>query len=149
MHTPVWLKLVRKLVRIKVACTICYWWTGGRNAERRARVSDGDEWGRGVRQAEAGPGASHVDEHEGNSSPKRSIEGTTLTRSPNYLQRQHFRPYEWSKLLSVLLQQHGNPREMVVEPRAAAAVGQSGLMSLYEAMFSQYGVKIAQVIKWT
>lgn len=35
---------------------------------------------------------------------------------------------------------------MLLEPRAAAAVGQSGLMSLYEAMFSQYGVKIAQVI---
>nr|CAH7739757.1 unnamed protein product [Callosobruchus chinensis] len=32
------------------------------------------------------------------------------------------------------------------EPRAAAAVGQSGLMSLYDAMFSQYGVKIAQVL---
>ena len=34
---------------------------------------------------------------------------------------------------------------MAIEPRAAAAVGQSGLMSLYDAMFSQYGVKIAQV----
>lgn len=33
----------------------------------------------------------------------------------------------------------------MVEPRAAAAVGQSGLMSLYDAMFAQYGVKIAQV----
>lgn len=33
-----------------------------------------------------------------------------------------------------------------MEPRAAAAVGQSGLMSLYDAMFSQYGVKIAQVL---
>lgn len=32
-----------------------------------------------------------------------------------------------------------------LEPRAAAAVGQSGLMSLYDAMFAQYGVKIAQV----
>ncbi|XP_071582783.1 delta-1-pyrroline-5-carboxylate synthase isoform X2 [Temnothorax nylanderi] len=32
------------------------------------------------------------------------------------------------------------------EPRAAAAVGQSGLMSLYDAMFAQYGVKIAQVL---
>lgn len=34
-----------------------------------------------------------------------------------------------------------------MDPRAAAAVGQSGLMSLYDAMFAQYGVKIAQVIK--
>lgn len=34
----------------------------------------------------------------------------------------------------------------ILEPRAAAAVGQSGLMSLYDAMFAQYGVKIAQVL---
>ncbi|XP_011265833.1 delta-1-pyrroline-5-carboxylate synthase [Camponotus floridanus] len=34
----------------------------------------------------------------------------------------------------------------MLEPRAAAAVGQSGLMSLYDAMFAQYGVKIAQVL---
>ncbi|KAK9874938.1 hypothetical protein WA026_005755 [Henosepilachna vigintioctopunctata] len=34
----------------------------------------------------------------------------------------------------------------LLEPRAAAAVGQSGLMSLYDAMFGQYGVKIAQVL---
>lgn len=36
----------------------------------------------------------------------------------------------------------------LLEPRAAAAVGQSGLMSLYDAMFAQYGVKIAQVSAW-
>jgi delta-1-pyrroline-5-carboxylate synthetase len=35
--------------------------------------------------------------------------------------------------------------DILPEPRCAAAVGQSGLMALYDAMFSQYGVNIAQV----
>ncbi|CAL1537684.1 unnamed protein product [Lymnaea stagnalis] len=33
-----------------------------------------------------------------------------------------------------------------LEPRACAAAGQSGLMSLYDAMFHQYGVKTAQIL---
>ncbi|XP_018328804.1 delta-1-pyrroline-5-carboxylate synthase [Agrilus planipennis] len=41
---------------------------------------------------------------------------------------------------------HTQDTGTLLEPRAAAAVGQSGLMSLYDAMFAQYGVKIAQVL---
>jgi delta-1-pyrroline-5-carboxylate synthetase len=33
-----------------------------------------------------------------------------------------------------------------LDSRACAAAGQSGLMTLYDAMFSQYGVSIAQIL---
>ncbi|XP_064465718.1 delta-1-pyrroline-5-carboxylate synthase-like [Ornithodoros turicata] len=40
----------------------------------------------------------------------------------------------------------GDPGGNPPHKRAAAAVGQSGLMALYDAMFNQYGVNIAQVL---
>jgi delta-1-pyrroline-5-carboxylate synthetase len=56
--------------------------------------------------------------------------------------------------MSMSMRETLSPRELLrknreestgPEPRAAAAVGQSGLMALYDAMFTQYGVNIAQV----
>ncbi|XP_054167264.1 delta-1-pyrroline-5-carboxylate synthase-like isoform X2 [Oppia nitens] len=52
--------------------------------------------------------------------------------------------------MSMSMRETLSPKELFKlanpEPRAAAAVGQSGLMALYDAMFTQYGVHIAQVL---
>nr|XP_031839367.1 delta-1-pyrroline-5-carboxylate synthase isoform X2 [Nomia melanderi] len=48
-------------------------------------------------------------------------------------------------LMSLSMRETLSPADHTRE-HAAAAVGQSGLMSLYDAMFAQYGVKLAQVL---
>ena len=45
-------------------------------------------------------------------------------------------------IIKTLIQTNNNE----IDPRACAASGQSGLMALYGAMFSQYGIKTAQVL---
>lgn len=95
---------------------------------------DGDKWGRRFWQTEASSRTDAIDEYERDASP---------TGQGNFRFKNH--------LIVMLMMghlQHNNSTKpfFVIEPRAAAAVGQSGLMSLYDAMFSQYGVKIAQVL---
>ena len=50
----------------------------------------------------------------------------------------------WASIVVMFgVQQQMRPPSL--EPRACAAAGQSGLMSMYDAMFQQYGIKTAQV----
>ena len=105
-------------------------------------MSDGDEWSCRFWQTEIGSRTDtfHVDER--NSAPARS--GTNKFVFAVCLCATN-RKCEYLNLKKQ--QQNSSAKtSFAIEPRAAAAVGQSGLMSLYDAMFSQYGVKIAQVL---
>ena len=101
-------------------------------------MSDGYQRRCGFRQAETGARVSHVDEHERNFESTRPVQSNQHDYF-NYGKYQHL-------ILSCFIWKQHHNKDLVIEPRAAAAVGQSGLMSLYDAMFSQYGVKIAQVL---
>ncbi|XP_065332663.1 delta-1-pyrroline-5-carboxylate synthase isoform X2 [Cloeon dipterum] len=63
--------------------------------------------------------------------------------------RETLSPKDHTRDVSKISKFFGHEAGTLLEPRAAAAVGQSGLMSLYDAMFAQYGVKLAQILVTT
>lgn len=60
-------------------------------------------------------------------------------------QRMHQEQLLSQTVRRTLLATHDASSQEDLEPRACAAAGQPGLMSLYESMFSQYGISCAQV----